>query len=429
MIPGVQQLKRYITRNPLLKDSFWAVWGNSIGYACFLLAGIIIARFLGKDLYGEYGLVKTTMFQIAGFATLGLGYTSTKFIAEYKKKNEAYLLSISRAALRTTFWVSAFLAIFFFFGAKPLAEFINEPTMKMPFRTLGIIIILRAIGTTQTGIISGYRDFKAIAHISIIAGVFMLVGSVPLTYFYGLKGSLSILLFSQILTVVLNFYYLKKIEASLSPQQITPFFKPLIKFSIPVAIIEFSFSFRYWFGLLLLAKFSSKGDVGLYTAAALWQSIILFVPNFLSNVILSHLSHLSSVPEQQHKTVNKMLVVNLISTILPLLCILVLSPVIEQMYGSTFKGLSTIIYILGLAAVFHCSSNVIISEMMAQNQVWALAFARCLRDVMIVTFVYIFLTNPPQFSASVIYATIESLCTCMFFMGIYIYYIYKIKKA
>ena len=45
-------IKQRILSNQLLKDSFWAVWGNSLGYAFFLLSGIIIARFLGKDLYG-----------------------------------------------------------------------------------------------------------------------------------------------------------------------------------------------------------------------------------------------------------------------------------------------------------------------------------------------------------------------------------------
>ena len=37
-----------------------------------MLAGIVIANFLGVDAYGEFGIVKTTMLYIAGFATLGL---------------------------------------------------------------------------------------------------------------------------------------------------------------------------------------------------------------------------------------------------------------------------------------------------------------------------------------------------------------------
>lgn len=43
----------------------------------------MIARFLGKELYGEYGTIKTTLTYIAIVSTFGFGYTATKYIAEY----------------------------------------------------------------------------------------------------------------------------------------------------------------------------------------------------------------------------------------------------------------------------------------------------------------------------------------------------------
>lgn len=79
----ISDFKDRLLNSKLFKDSFWAVFGNGIGNALLLLSGILIARFLGKDLYGEYGVVKTTMFYVASFATFGLGFTSTKYIAQY----------------------------------------------------------------------------------------------------------------------------------------------------------------------------------------------------------------------------------------------------------------------------------------------------------------------------------------------------------
>ena len=43
-----------IKSNNLFKDSLWAVMGNGIGNFLMLFSGILIAKFLGKDLYGEY---------------------------------------------------------------------------------------------------------------------------------------------------------------------------------------------------------------------------------------------------------------------------------------------------------------------------------------------------------------------------------------
>ena len=69
-----------ITNSVLARDSFWAVVGNGLGNAFLLLAGIFIARLFGKDLYGEYGVVKKKKMYYAKFDTFGLGITSTKLL-------------------------------------------------------------------------------------------------------------------------------------------------------------------------------------------------------------------------------------------------------------------------------------------------------------------------------------------------------------
>ena len=100
-------IKHRLLQSKLFKDSFWAVFGNGLGNALLLLAGILIARFLGKDLYGEYGVVKTTMFYIATFATFGLGYTSTKYIAQYKEIDTSRIHKLVKDSLYITLYFGA----------------------------------------------------------------------------------------------------------------------------------------------------------------------------------------------------------------------------------------------------------------------------------------------------------------------------------
>ena len=45
----------------LAKDSFWSVFGNAISMLILMICGIIIARVVGKELYGQYGTVKNLM--------------------------------------------------------------------------------------------------------------------------------------------------------------------------------------------------------------------------------------------------------------------------------------------------------------------------------------------------------------------------------
>ena len=82
-----QRIKKRLFQSKLFKDSFWAIMGNGVGNLLIMLSGIFVARLLGKDLYGEYGVVKTTMFYIASFSCFGMGVTSTKFISQALKEN------------------------------------------------------------------------------------------------------------------------------------------------------------------------------------------------------------------------------------------------------------------------------------------------------------------------------------------------------
>ena len=72
------------TGSRFLNDSFWALSGNVAGKGLALVAGIVVARLLGRDLFGEYGLIKSTLIGISILSTFGLGYTATKFVAEIR---------------------------------------------------------------------------------------------------------------------------------------------------------------------------------------------------------------------------------------------------------------------------------------------------------------------------------------------------------
>ncbi len=142
---SLQSAYKKLLSSKLFKDSFWAVFGNGLGNVFLLIAGIIIARLLGKDVYGEYGMIKTTMFYLAAFATFGLGTTSTKYIARFKTEGSEWLRSVTLSVLSITSVFSGFLCVLLFFFSKPLAEYLNAPNLSVAFEFLGIIVVLRAL--------------------------------------------------------------------------------------------------------------------------------------------------------------------------------------------------------------------------------------------------------------------------------------------
>lgn len=361
-------------RSALFKDSVWAVSGNGIGNFLMLLSGILIARYLGKDLYGEYGIVKSTMFLAALFATFGLGDTSTKFVAEYLQKDQQDVKGIIIASLKIVLCFSLTICTLLLFFSPQIAEFVHEPRLAVPFRFLGVIIVFRALNTVSAGILGGFKDYKRLGKNNVCGGVIMISVAVPITSMFGLKGALIALLFSQVFLCFANLIAVYKRKKSIIGICKKNHERELIAFSYPFALNEFIYTLTAWGGTLLLTKYSSLGELGMYTACTQWNSIILFMPGLLGNVILSYLSTTAIGDRNTHDSlIRKMLLINFVSTLIPLLLVVVLSPFIARYYGPTFEGMKLVLCISVLGTLFVCLTRVYQSNLISEGKKW-LAF-------------------------------------------------------
>ena len=88
----------------MMSGAFWSFTGTALGKFFVFLTGILCARILGKEQFGELGMVRSTigMFIIVGAG--GIGVTATRFISLYRRDQQAhaassYKLSTSFASL------------------------------------------------------------------------------------------------------------------------------------------------------------------------------------------------------------------------------------------------------------------------------------------------------------------------------------------
>ena len=188
----------------LFKDSFWALAGSALGKGLSLLAGIAVARFLGKEVYGEYGTIRTTLFYIAIVSTFGFGYTATKFVADYISEKPEKLKSLVWTFLKITLVFSGLLALVQIIFAASIALFIDAPNLEFQLRFFSLLIILNGLQTTQIAILSGFKKFKETAKINIYTGFVVFIGSIIMTWFWGLTGALGALMLSFVVQVILN---------------------------------------------------------------------------------------------------------------------------------------------------------------------------------------------------------------------------------
>ena len=179
--------------------------GSAIGKGLALLAGIVVARLLGSEAYGEYGTIRNTLLMIAIFSTMGLGYSATKFIAESRATgNHSRIVATHRIATIITKIVSGFIAILLVIVAKDVAIWIDAPHLAGALRLSAIAIVFNAINTTQAGELAGFSAYKALAKNNAIAGIVTFFTSIILTYYQGFNGAIIALILSLFVNVVLN---------------------------------------------------------------------------------------------------------------------------------------------------------------------------------------------------------------------------------
>lgn len=421
------RLKDRIRNSKLFKDAFWSIMGSGIGNMFLLLSGILIARFLGKDLYGEYGVAKTNMFYMAGFSTFGLVYSSTRYIAKYLNTDNTRIIGIITNATKITFFFSVSISFILALFAVKLAAFLDAPNLASVFRTLSIIIILKALSSTGNGILAGLKKFSVAAKSNVVSGITMFFLSIPLTYFWGLNGALFSLAASQLVNLLLNYAYIYR-----TCKQLPVYYyneddiKTLLKFSFPIALQEISFALCNWLGILMLTKMSTLGEVGLYSAAAQWNAVITMIPSLLANVVLSHLS--GSEGKKQQILLYKMLFIYFICTFIPFLFVYIGSDFIISFYGKDFLMMKQVLLVSILATIPTCCSDIFKAELIALGKTWILFILRMAKDLVLVIAAGFFLLKMNGENGAYYYAMSNFLGAILFFIGSLIVYLKCIKS-
>lgn len=404
--PYIQRLKN----SPLFKDSLWSLIGSTVGRGLSLVAGILVARFLGKEIYGEYGIIKTTLIYIEIFSTFGLGYTATKYIAEYRKTCSSKVSAVCSAALKITLATSGLMALIVLIFAEQIAELIDAPHLYNTLRITAAGVIVNAINIAQIGILSGFAEFKTIARNTTISGVVTFILTATLTYIWGLNGAVVALVLSYATQCLINNVSVRKLVKEYERPQGSQnaLYKELLVFSFPIALQESLYSITSWVISFMLIKLTGYGELGLYSAAGQWAAIISFIPGILRNVTLSHLSSNMTNRSAHDRTMRAMLAVNIISTSVMFLGIVVFQNLICSFYGETFVGLKAVLLVLTFNTICSNASNVYVQEFMAQGKNWFVFVCKIIRDVGTLALAYFVIMGGNQNGALVL-----SVATCI----------------
>jgi O-antigen/teichoic acid export membrane protein len=353
----------------LARGAFWSLTGALIARGLGLLSSIMVARILGKESYGELGIIQSTLGLFGTFAGFGLGMTATKFIAQLRTIDPAKAGRI-RALSSAFAWASSGVTTVLLLLMAPwLAEHtLAAPQLAGLLQIGSLFLMLTAINGAQIGVLSGFEAFKTVAKISLWSGLSnfpLIVGGV---YAMGLHGAVWGMTIVAGLNWLLNHIAIRE-ECSKAgvPYTYGGFWterEVIWKFSLPALVSSIFIAPTEWaLNAMLVNQPSGYGEMGLFSAAKQWHVIILFLPSMISTTTLPILSNLLGENNKQHYS--KMLIIN--SILLTGIALVVAVPIsifsrtVMSLYGNGFAEGWLILIMVAVYSVLY-AANIVIGQ-------------------------------------------------------------------
>jgi O-antigen/teichoic acid export membrane protein len=336
-------------RTRFVKGMFWMLVGTVLSQGLQLLATIFVARWLGKSEYGELGVVRSTIGMFGVFVGLGLGLTATKYVSEFRIVDPIRAGRVAALTL-TVALVSGFVVTLVLVALAPwmAVHTLASAHVAVPLAIASGLLFFGELNGVQIGILSGLEAFRAIARVTLWAGVCSFPIIISFTWLWGINGAVAGLVASLALNCLLNNLAVRRESAGvgirMSYQGSWKEKAVLWKFSAPAFLSNAMVAPTAWIcNAMLVNHPGGYAEMGLFSAADQWRNVLLFLPGIMSRVMLPILSNHSNEPVDGTSRFSKMLEAGFsaaVVVVFPLVTVLAFgSGLITKAYGKDFVGM------------------------------------------------------------------------------------------
>jgi O-antigen/teichoic acid export membrane protein len=367
----------------LTRGISWNFVNSLFTQGTVFLTNVVIANILGRQIFGEFGIIQNTVLFFASLGQMAIGLTATKYIAEFRSSDPARTGRILGLCSRISFLAALIVALIAVLSASRLASAI----LNAPHLTLGLIlssgiIFFSIITGFQTGALAGLEGYRRLGRAAMIQAFFYLVVCGLFAFLWRLEGALVGLAISLGLRW---FIFDRALKKEIASQQISFDFSNwwkekaiLKKFAVPSAVIVFFSMSSLWVtNLFLVRQPDGYSQMGLFTAAYNLRTMIIFLPNLMNNVGISLLNNQKgkeNIKEYKNIFWTNMILTQSVALVVSLIVIL-LGPWLLRAFGKEFPEGYTVLLLLVVSALAEILSTATYQVIQSQEKMW-LSFFR-----------------------------------------------------
>ena len=367
-------------------------WGVSQG-ATFAV-NIASARALGRETFGAFGILQTslqTFTQVASFSTAS---TATKYVAEFRATDPRRAGRIARLCQALVSASGLVVAAGVIALSGPIAaRALGVPGLQAHVAVLGIAAFFTVAGLFHGGVLAGLNRFDRLAAVSLVAAPAVVVAGAASAFRFGLPGAVGALAGNAVLVWWLTRSAAVReldrlgmragLSESLEERGI------ISHFALPGALTGLTAMPAIWIASAVLVRQPhGLGEMALFAAASNFRSIVLFIPGVLSGTAIPALNDAKGRGDVAafRGIFRSTLGVTVGVTGASALAISLGAPLLLPIYGADFgKGALALAILMG-STVLDGASGIMMGAFQSTARMWTFLFAVVLpRDLTLVT--------------------------------------------
>jgi O-antigen/teichoic acid export membrane protein len=343
----------------LARGAAWSVLDTGFRRGFALIISIVVARTLGREHFGQFGLVQGTVGVFAIFAGFGMSVTATKFVAELresdpKKAGRILGLTFLVAAVGSTSMTAVLFAIAPWLARTTLAS----PEVGSLLRLGCGLLFFGVLNGAVVGALYGFEGFKPVAIVDAVAGLVgcsvIIVGVLK----RGLPGAVVGLVASVGLQCLGYCFFLRR---ELNKNGIAILYSHcfdewpvLMKFSVPALLaVALTGPVSWICSTIIVNQPAGYSQLGLFNAANQWFSVVMLLPLTMSAPFLPVLTSLANrEPAKYFKVLWTGIALNTTLALVAAAGVILFSGMIMRSYGKDFlEGVPVLVWLVLAACI------------------------------------------------------------------------------
>jgi O-antigen/teichoic acid export membrane protein len=263
------------------RGGFMLISGTAISTVILAISAILIGRFLGSELYGQYTLAISIPQLLYLFADLGINQGVTKFMAEFNTKHETDRMF---RVLKNALLLKALFGVLLFVINYALAEilgqiFLQRPDLAFYIRIASLSILFQVIFTTASAAFVGLdrTEYSALTtNIQALAKTIIQIALVLLGL--GVAGAVIghavSYVAAAVASVIIILLMFRDKSGAKSSSNGSKDFRNLVRYGAPLYVSILLTGFIPLFQNFVLASYVTDAEVGNYKAALNFATLV-----------------------------------------------------------------------------------------------------------------------------------------------------------